>query len=159
MFGKPTKKLEFWLYSKFVNFSDWLDLHFLGLPKDKLKKVGGNRTYLEANCKVTNPYTGKTVILSTGAFDIPEKDRETLMLANIPTSDFKDLTFKSTIDQLYENLVDPNYINSEGKAGLSPYNLFLSDINRALKIQEDPVRAITIAKTFMQETQRKAAVL
>lgn len=125
LFGKPTPKLLYWLYEHGVYLSDFIDKYIVGFAIDELKKIGADRGFIEARCEATDPFTGKVARLGLGNFEVPSNERETLICANIPTSDFKDLDFESTIDQLHRKFVDPVF---------SAYQLFLEDVNKANKI-------------------------
>ncbi len=131
LFGKPTSKLSYWVYSKTVEMLDLADKYITGLTIDELKEAGADRGYLLAHCQTTDPHTGAEAKLGLGAFDSTGYTRETLICANIPTGDFKDLEFEPTIDQLHRKFVDPQFISSGGKVGKNAYRLYLDDINRA----------------------------
>ncbi|MBI2996322.1 MAG: hypothetical protein HYY52_06400 [Candidatus Melainabacteria bacterium] len=110
-----------------INLSKFID-KFCGDPRQKVEEIGAQRAYVEATCITKDPSTGEIAMLNTGNLNISKAKREVLICANIPTKDFKDLEFQSTIDQLYENLVDEEYIRSNGKKGLSPYQKYFNDI-------------------------------
>ncbi len=132
MFGKPTNKLFYWIYSKTLAACDLLDKYILGDSPQMLKALGTQRALLTAYCEATDPFTGKLVRLGLGAFNVSTEERETLICANIPTSDFKDLPYEGVLDQLHRQLVDPLFIQSEGKQGKSAYQLFKDDIDKAI---------------------------
>jgi hypothetical protein len=137
LFGKPTPKLFYWIYSRGVYIADLVDKYITGLAIDELRETGTDRGYLLAHCETTDPQTGKETKIGLGAFDMSPYDRETLICANIPTGDFKELKFESTIDQLHRKFVDPKFISSGGKAGKSAYRLYLDDVNKANGISTD----------------------
>ena len=132
LFGKPTPRIPYWLYSTGLDISDLVDKYITGEPYQRTKKLGGERGFIDAYCEANDPYTGKTAKITSGQFDIPRKDRETIICANIPTSDLKEQNFESTIDQLHRKLVDPLFIQSKGKQGKNGYQLYLDDVNKVL---------------------------
>ncbi len=132
MFGQPTNKAFYWIYAKALTMSNIIDKYILGESSQVLKKVGAQRAYVTSFAEATNPITKKVAKLQLGGFDISSEDRGTLICANIPTSDYKDLPFDGAIDQLHKQLVDPLFIQSEGKQGKSAYQLFKDDIDKAI---------------------------
>lgn len=131
LLGKPASKLIYWIYENVVHLSDLFDEYVMGLAVDDLKDIGAHRGYIEARCEATSPFTGEVAMLAAGNLSVPRNDREILICANIPTGDFKDLDFESTIDQLHRNFVDPVFIATNGQNGKSAYQLFLEDVNKA----------------------------
>ena len=100
-------------------------------PEERVKKLGAQKAYIKAKCIVTDPHTGEIAMLNTGNLKVPKDKRQALMCANIPTGDFQDLKFEAAVSQLYNNLVDPLYVKSDGKEGKSPYQRYLEDIESA----------------------------
>lgn len=110
---------------------DFVDNLFNCQTDDRLKEIGTQRTYIKVHPLAIDPYTKHIAVLDTGKLDTPKDERETVISANIPTSDFLD-TENSVIDQLHTNLVDREFIHSGGAKGKSAYSLILSDVNKAI---------------------------
>lgn len=107
----------------------------------RAKKFGIGRTYLTANCAAIDPNTGEIKTIEAGGLTTtPETVRETIIGASIPLRDYKDVD-NSVIDQLFRNFVDEEFISSNGKRGLSPYNLVLRDIDKAIGKNQNPESA------------------
>lgn len=101
-------------------------------PVDKIKEIGIQRAYTEASCMASDPFRpGEVAILNSGNLKVPTHKREVLICANIPRA----------IDDLHNNLVDKEYINSNGKVGKSPMQLYTNEIDKAAQIK-DPSSAI-----------------
>lgn len=123
---------------------------------DRLKEIGTQRTYIKLNPLAIDPYTKQIAVLDTGNLDAPKDVRETVISANIPTSDFQD-TEDSVIDQLHRNLVDREFILSGGINGKSAYNLILSDVNKAIGKDEDTSQSSNYHRAIV--SARSAAAL
>ena len=128
--GKKANDFMFFLYSRSVWLSDWIDEHVIGTPLQELKKLGVPLIYIDSKTETKDPTTGEYVKLKLGDISISPKDRQTLICSNIPTKEFKDLEFEPALRQIHRNFVDPEYIRTQGKKGLSPYRLFLSGLNK-----------------------------
>lgn len=101
-------------------------------PENRTMQIGTNRAFIKANCITIDPDTGKIIVLETGKLSTPSKDRETIIGASIPTSDFNNID-NSIIDQLYNNFVDEEFIRTNGQSGHSAYKLILNDIDNSIK--------------------------
>lgn len=100
-------------------------------PEKRTMQIGTNRAFIRANCATIDPDTGKIIILETGKLSTPSNERETIIGASIPTSDFNNIE-NSVIEQLYNNFVDEEFIRTNGQNGKSAYELILSDIDKTI---------------------------
>ncbi|MBI3591142.1 MAG: patatin-like phospholipase family protein [Candidatus Melainabacteria bacterium] len=130
--NKRINSLEQEIIDKFADFIDSFSMD----PLRKVKKLGAERLHIQSFCAVEDPFIkGNTAMLRTGNLKISVHDKEVLISANIPTSDFTNLRFqgedlKPALDQLYENFVDEEYIKSNGEKGKSPFQLYIDDVNK-----------------------------
>lgn len=156
MFGKPTPKLIYWFYSVGSRVVNFVDKYILFESSEKIKELGATRGYLEAVCEATCPKTKKVAKLSSGRFEVPQDEREILLLANIPTSDFQNLGFNAVIDQMHCKLVDPLYISSNGALGKTAYQLYLEDVNKAIGKRKPYRNVISLdkARTIFEARQK-----
>lgn len=156
-------KFERWLYSYAIYLSDQIDEYLLGTPNTALNKVGAQRSHIKAFCEAKDPVTNKTAKIITGNLNVSRSDKTTILCANIPTSDFKELNFKPAIDQMHTNLVDPLFASSYGTAGKSAYKMYLNDVNKALGKATNNSDLSAYSKTkllinrFANEAKRVAA--
>lgn len=104
---------------------------------DRVKKIGMQRAYLQANCTVIDPRNNQIVGLRFGHLGVSPEVRKTIACGNIPTFNFtdnhrvkdeldleKDHFNKPAIDVLHENFV----VKSNG---LPPSQLLMEDIRKA----------------------------
>lgn len=109
---------------------NWYDtLHYS--PVEIVSGLGLNRTNIQARCVTRNPEHGLFQHLQTLYLKDNKGLKADIIRSNIPTYEFAESQFKeimeplenSSIDQLYNNLVDEEYINSNGESGKSPFDL------------------------------------
>ena len=131
----------------------------------RLRKLGISRTYLAANCAAINPLNREIAVIKTGGLNAaPEDVRETVIGASIPLSDYKDVD-NSVIDQFFRNLVDEEFVSSNGERGLSPYELIKHDIDKAIGKNQNPesvndsqARSTWSIRSLLQKSRAAAAM-
>lgn len=109
---------------------NWFD-KFHYTPEQIVNGLGLSRTNIQARCVTRNPENGLFQHLQTLYLKDNNGLKADIIRSNIPTYEFAESPFKETmeplenpsIDQLYRNLVDEEYINSNGEAGKSPFDL------------------------------------
>lgn len=118
-------------------------------PIDKLENIGAGRLRFIAHCFANIPESmiegndqfkaGDIALLKSGhpdSLNISPFEREVIIAANIPTSNFQESEFMTALDQLHHNLVDLEYLSSHGKRGKSPMQLYIDDVNQAYGINK-----------------------
>ncbi len=152
LFGKPTPKFTYWVYCNAVKLIDVYDKYVRGDTAYHVDKVGGNESYLEANCEVKDSKTQEVVTMGIGEFGLSPRKREILIYENILLA----------IEQMHKQLVDANYL--KGIGGRSPYEIYLDDINRSIgkplkkdEILPDQSGIVFTIKQAIKDTQSTAA--
>jgi hypothetical protein len=105
---------------------------------EAINDLGIDRAYIEVSCAAIDPNTNKIEQLKPGNINARTETKKTLLLANIPTKEFREMNhpFETVIDQLHSKLIDASYINSHGQLGKSPYDLYLSDIDSKITLPQ-----------------------
>ena len=136
--NKRVESAEKDLYSR---VADFVDSHGTD-PIKKMEALGVRTSYIEAFCAVEDPFIkGNTSLIRTGHLKMSTHDKEVVIGANIPTSNFTDFRFqglelKPALYQIYDNLVCLDnrgieaYIKSEGKEGRSPLQIYIDGVDK-----------------------------
>ncbi|MBI1859203.1 MAG: patatin-like phospholipase family protein [Candidatus Melainabacteria bacterium] len=138
-------------------------------PWDKIKELGLDRATIESRCATRDPRTGNLSALLSGFLKMEPHAKEAIICSNIPTREFAESPFRdpnleySVMDQLCNHFVDDTYIETDGKAGRSPFDLYKQGIYQAFKIKEpetsieiaSPQQAVLLAKQRLEEESIK----
>ncbi len=144
--------------------NDIVDRTFFPKPIERINSLGVSRSYIGVACSAIDSRTGEIAKLEQGDLAVSEHVKKTLLTSSIPTIDSFTIQgskppFSTAIDQLYENLVDPDYILFHGHKGKSPYELYLDDIDRKINTGNNgSSENIVSARILLESVKRSAAM-
>lgn len=146
---KNIKGILFDIVQFFANLVDIRN----GDPMDRVNAIGVNRAVTQAQCVTRDPNNGSLQLLVANFLKYPQEVKENIICSNIPTKEFALSPFRNpienfeypAIDQLYNNFVDEEYIESNGIKGKSPFALYKEDVDKK-KEEYNPTQASSQAR-------------